>query len=132
MDINIKRPLQLGAPAGGETGWIVVEAQDGQHRLSFAPDTATDLILALQQAKQAIHAERKKAGKPPLETTYVKEVQQIEYGADALNQVALLRTRFKDGSSQELPLSRKQAQDIAKFLADAEQKFQEQDASQRQ
>lgn len=131
MDIDIKKPLQLGSPAGGETGWIVVEAQDGQHRLSFAPDTASDLILALQQAKQSIHAERKKAGKPPLETTIVKEVQQIEYGIDALNQVAVLRTRFQDGSSQDLPLTRKQVADIGNFLTNAERQFQAQDAQQR-
>ena len=132
MNINVKKPLRLGAPAGGDTGFVVVQAEDAAHHLNFSLDTANDLILALQQAKQAIHTERQKAGKPPIQTAIVKEVVQIEYGVDVLNQVMVLRTKFKDGSSQDLPIGRKQIPDIHQFLNSAQQTFEAQDKSSKQ
>ena len=108
MDLHIQKPLELGSPAGGETGFVRVQAKEGAHQLIFSLDTANDLILALQMANQAMRDERRKAGKPPARSAVVKLVEQIEYGVDALNQVALLRTGFQDGSTQDVPISRTQ------------------------
>ena len=33
MDINITRILRGGSPAGGETGFVVIETPDGPHHL---------------------------------------------------------------------------------------------------
>lgn len=124
--IAIKKPLKLGSPAGGEMGFVTVDAEDGQHELKFSHETAEDLILALRQAKKAIQDERKKAGKPPIETLVVKKVVQLEYSVDLLNEIALIRTRFEDQSTQELPIERSQIPDIARFLNDAMKSFESQ------
>ena len=54
MNLHIQKPLELGSPAGGETGFVLVQAKEGPHRLIFSLDSANDLILALQMAKKAI------------------------------------------------------------------------------
>jgi hypothetical protein len=51
---------------------------------------------------------------------------------DALNQVALLRTGFQDGSTQDLPISRTQIPEIMNFLKQAQQNFQAQDRARKQ
>jgi hypothetical protein len=132
MDLHIQKPLALGSPAGGETGFVLVQAKEGQQQLIFSLDTANDLILALQMAKKAIREERKKAGKPPVRTAVVKLIEEIEYGVDAFNQVALLRTGFQDGSTQDLPISRTQIPEILNFLKQAQQNFQAQDRARKQ
>ena len=98
----------------------------------FSQDTAIDLILALQMAKESTRYERRRAGKPPMRTSVVKPVEQIEYGVDALNQVALLRTGFQDGSTQDLPISRTQIPEIMNFLKQAQQNFEAQDRARKQ
>jgi hypothetical protein len=132
MDLHIQKPLELGSPAGGETGFVLVQAREGTHQLIFSLDSANDLILALQMAKKAIRDERRKAGKPPLRSAVVKPIEQIEYGMDPLNQVALLRTGFQDGSTQDLPISRTQIPEIMNFLRQAQQNFQAQDRARKQ
>jgi hypothetical protein len=132
MDLHVQKPLELGSPAGGETGFVLVQAEEGPHQLIFSLDTANDLILALQMAKEAIREERRKAGKPPMRSAVVKLVEQIEYGVDALNQVALLRTGFQDGSTQDLPISRTQIPEIMNFLKQAQQNFEAQDRARKQ
>jgi hypothetical protein len=132
MDLHIQKPLELGSPAGGDTGFVVVQAREGPRRLIFSLDTANDLILALQLAKKAIRDERRTAGKPPIRTAVVKPIEQIEYGVDALNQVALLRTGFQDGSTQDLPISRTQIPEIMNFLKQAQQNFEAQDRARKQ
>lgn len=125
MDIDIAKPREAGSPPGGETGFVVIEASDGSaHRLNFPVKAADELIWGLQAAKHAIHIERAKAGKPPLETAYVKRVQQFEYGLDVLNEKVLLRGRFEDGSSQDLQISRKQIADVLKCLNDAREQLE--------
>jgi len=124
MDIDIAKPRQAGSPAGGETGFIVIEASDGgTHRLNFSIKAADELIWGLQAAKQAIHIERIKAGEPPLGTAYARRVQQFEYGLDVLNEIVLLRSRFEDGSSQDLQIGRKQIADVLKCLSDAQEQL---------
>jgi len=132
MDLHIQKPLELGSPAGGETGFVLVQAEEGPRRLIFSLDTANDLILALQMAKKAIRDERRKAGKPPMRSAVVKPIEQIEYGVDPLNQVALLRTGFQDGSTQDLPISRTQIPEIMNFLKQAQQNFEAQDRARKQ
>jgi hypothetical protein len=132
MDLHIQKPLALGSPAGGETGFVLVETGDGRHQLTFSLDTANDLILALQMAKKAIREERRKAGKPPMRSAVVRLVEEIEYGVDAFNQVALLRTGFEDGSSQDLPISRTQIPELMNFLKQAQQNFEAQDRARKQ
>ena len=132
MDLHIQKPLELGSPAGGETGFVRVQAKEGPHQLIFSLDTANDLILALQMAKKAIRDERRKAGKPPVRSAVVKLVEQIEYGVDPFNQVALLRTGFEDGSTQDLPISRTQIPELMNFLKQAQQNFQAQDRARKQ
>jgi hypothetical protein len=83
-------------------------------------------------AKTAIHDERKKAGKPQIHSAVVKQVQQIEYGLDVLNQIALLRTTFEDGTSQDLPISRHQIPELATFLIETQQEFEAQDKAAKQ
>ena len=132
MDLHIQRPLELGSPVGGETGFVLIQAKEGPHRFIFSLDTANDLILALQMAKKAIRDERRKAGKPPVRSAVVKLVEQIEYGVDPLNQVALLRTGFQDGSTQDLPISRTQIPELMSFLKQAQQNFEAQDRAAKQ
>ena len=132
MDLHIKKPLALGSPAGGETGFVLVQAEDGPHQLIFSLDTANDLILALQMAKKAIREERRKAGKPPVRSAIVKMVEEIQYGVDAFNQVALLRTGLQDGSTQDVPISRTQIPEIMNFLKQAQQNFEAQDRARKQ
>jgi hypothetical protein len=132
MNLHIQKPLELGSPAGGEAGFVLVQAKEGPHRLIFSLDTANDLILALQMAKKAIRDERRKAGKPPIRSAVVKLVEQIEYGVDPLNQVALLRTGFEDGSTQDLPISRTQIPELMNFLKQAQENFQAQDRARKQ
>jgi len=132
MNLHIQKPLELGSPAGGETGFVLVQAKEGPHRLIFSLDSANDLILALQMAKKAIRDERRKAGKPPIRSAVVKLVEQIEYGVDPFNQVALLRTGFEDGSTQDLPISRTQIPELMNFLKQAQENFQAQDRASKQ
>lgn len=132
MDLHIKKPIKLGSPAGGETGFVLVQAEEGPYQLMFSLDTANDLILALQMAKKAIREERRKAGKPPVRSAVVKLVEEIEYGVDAFNQVALLRTGLQDGSTQDVPISRTQIPEIVNFLKQAQQNFEAQDRARKQ
>jgi hypothetical protein len=131
-ELKIGKPLRGGSPAGGETGFVELDTESETHRLVFTDEVAENLILALRQVQGAIQAERLKVGKTALQHRYLAEIERFEFLVDQINQVAVIRTRYKSGSSQDLAIERKLIPEVVQFLNKTIADFEDQSKSQPQ
>lgn len=132
IELKLGKPIRGGSPAGGETGFVELETEGGPHKLVFTDEVAENIILALRQVQGSIQTERLKAGKPAIQNRYMAEIDRFEFLLDHLNEVAVVRTRFTNGASQDLAIDRKRIPEVAQFLSGAVQKFEGQSKSQPQ
>ena len=131
-ELKLGKPTGGGSPAGGETGFLDIDTSEGRQRLVFTDEMAEELIWALRQVQGLIQTERLKAGKHAIQHRYVVEIDRFEFLLDQLNEVAVVRTRYKNGASQDLAIERKLIPEVAKFLTGAVEKFESQSKTQRQ
>ncbi len=98
--------------------------EDNTLRLTFPDEFPPDLKLSLQRLQGHVAEERKKAGLPVIEHSYIQAVQRLEFGRDDVNQIAIIRTRFQNGGSQDTPIEMAQIQETIEFLKTALQAFE--------
>lgn len=117
--------LRFGCSADKKTGWIDF-AVDEQNtlRLAFPVEFPPDIKLALQQLQTHIAEERRKSGLPVIETSYQVAIDRFEFWKDDLNQVAGIRTRYKNGASQDTVIEKALIAQVIEHLTSSLQNFE--------
>jgi hypothetical protein len=119
QEIVIHMPLRFGPIDGGYGGWIDIETADGSRKLKFTYEHAEHLITALREAQVQITKEMLRVGKTPVHTTRIKKVLKLEGSVDPLQEVAILKTRFVDQTTQDTPIPKADIPRIVQFLNQA-------------
>ena len=99
--------------------------------LIFPDQKMVDLIFALQRLQDLAVEQRKKIGISPLITAYVKNINKMEFGRDDINQIAVLKSHYTDGTSQLTPLEKKWLSQTIQHLTNALRVFENQSKSQK-
>ena len=97
----------------------------------FADEFPPSLKLSLQQVQAHVAEEKRKAGLPVLQHTYVEAVERLEFGRDDVNQIALIRVRFQNGAERDTPIEKAQIRQTIEFLETALQEFENLSKSQK-
>ena len=114
--------IRTAALPEGKGAFVEVQTNEGPRQLRFTLEDAERLTTALHHARSQIHAERTKAGKPPLETT--RTPARWETAIDPVEQMAVLRTRFSDDTTEETRIPRAEIARIARALEQALKRFE--------
>ena len=121
-ELVILSTQRAGALPEGQGAFVEVDTNEGPRQIRFTFEDAERLIAALHDARRQVHAERAKAGEPPLATA--RTPQRWETGIDPVQQVAIVRTRFNDDTTEETRIPRREIARIARFLVDALKRFE--------
>lgn len=113
---------RAGALPEGDGAFVEVDTNEGPRQIRCTFEDAERLIAALHEARRQLHAERTKAGRPPLATS--RTPQRWETAVDPVEQVAVLRTRFSDDTTEETRIPRREISRIARFLEQALKRFE--------
>ena len=100
-------------------------------RLIFPDQKIGDLVYALQRLQSLAWEQRNKVGLPTIATAYAKDINKIEYGDDVINQIAMLKIHYSDGTVQDTFLEKKWLNQVSQYLKDALQRFENQSKSQK-
>lgn len=114
--------IRTAALPEGKGAFVEVQTNEGPRQLRFTFEDAERLTTALHDARSQIHAERTKAGRPPLETT--RTPARWETAIDPVEQTAVLRTRFSDDTTEETRIPRAEIARIASSLEQALKRFE--------
>jgi len=98
-------------------------------RLIFPDQMIGDLMYALQRLQSLALEQRKKIGLPTLATAYVKDIKELEYGRDDINQIAVIQSHYTDGTSQSTHFEKKWLIHAIRYLTDALRAFENQSKS---
>ncbi len=121
----VKKALQGGWTRESEQSWTELELDDGNiARLVFADDFLPKLKFSLQTLQRHVSGERRKVGLPIIQHSYTDTVKRLEYGHDDVNQLAIIRTRFHHGGSQDTVIEKAQIQQTIEHLQNALQAFE--------
>ena len=121
----VTEALKYGWIPEKQESWVDLKIDDDNTlRLAFSDDFPATFKICLQVLQGHIAEERRKAGLPAIEHTYVGIVQRLEFGRDDVNQIALIRTRFQNGASQDTPIEKGQIRETIEFLETALQAFE--------
>ena len=120
--IVILRTLRAGALPDGKGALIEVETSAGPLELRFTPEDAEPLAAAVQAARKDLEAVRVKTGMPPVGTA--RTPQRWETTIDPVEQQALLRTHFSDGTTETARIPRPEIARVARFLVEALKRFE--------
>jgi hypothetical protein len=121
-ELVILRTLRTGALPNGEGAFVDIETNEGPRQFRFTAEDAERLIAALHEARNQLHAERTKSGKPPLANS--RTPQRWETAIDPVEQQAVLRTHFTDGTTEETHIPRAEIARIARSLEEALKRFE--------
>lgn len=125
LQVVINQLKSGGCSDDKKLAWIDVQLNDGNMlRISFPSNMPADLIFSLQRLQGHIADEKRKAGFHVLETKYTESIQQVEFGTDALNQLAILTTRFQSGKSTSAVLAKENLPSAIQFLTAALRDFE--------
>ena len=128
--IIVTEALRYGWMLETKQSWIDLKVdEDNTLRLTFPDDFPPDIKLCLQTLQRHVAEERRKAGLPAIESTYLEAVERLEYGHDDVNQIALIRVRFRNGGSQDTPIEKNQIQQTIEFLTSTLLDFKNQSQS---
>jgi len=100
-------------------------------RLIFPDQKIGNLIYALQRLQSLSLEQRKKVGLPAIATTFVKDIKNLEYYRDDINQIAVIQPHYTDGTSENTPIEAKWLKSTIEFLSGALQVFENQSKSQK-
>ena len=130
--VVVTEPLKYGWVPETKHSWIDLKVdEENTLRLMFADEFPPTLKLCLQNLQGHVAEEKKKAGLPVLEQTYMEKVERLEFGRDDVNQVALIRVCFQNGATRDTPIEKAQIPDTIEFLTDALQAFETLSKSQK-
>lgn len=110
----ITKLLSARALPGHEGGAIQLQTQAGPLELRFTFEDAGRLIADLEAARSRIREQHAHTGAPIAEKPRIAE--RWETAVDPVNQVAVLRALFGDGTAQDLRIARGDIAAIADFL----------------
>ena len=123
--VVVTEALKYGWIPEKQQSWVDLKIDDDTTlRLAFSDDFPATFKICLQVLQGHIAEERRKAGVPAIEDAYVGIVQRLEFGRDDVNQIALIRTRFQNGPSQDTPIEKGQIRETIEFLETALQAFE--------
>lgn len=130
--IIVTEALRYGWLPDTKQSWIDLKVDDENTlRLTFADEFPPTLKLCLQALQGHVADERRKAGLPVIEHSYVAQIERLEFGHDDVNQVAIIRTRFQNGASQDTVIEKAQIPETIEYLKNAFQKFESLSKSQK-
>ena len=118
----ILRTLRSGALPDGKGALIEVETSEGPLELRFTAEDAERLAAAVQAARKDLEALRVKTGKPPI--AVARTPQRWETAIDPVEQQALLRTHFSDGTTETAQIPRPEIARVSRFLEEALKRFE--------
>ena len=113
----ITRLLSAHPLPDAQGGAIELETHEGPIELRFTFEDAGRLIADLEIARERIREQHAHAGMPIAEKP--KLARRWDTAVDPVNQVAVLRAHFDDGTAQELRIARSDVARIAQFLQKA-------------
>lgn len=99
--------LRAGAVEEGKGAFVEVDTNEGPRQLRFTLEDAEHLVGALHEARKAL-----------------RRPARWETAMDPVEQTAVLRTRFTDGTVEETHIPRREIERIARFLAEALKRFE--------
>jgi hypothetical protein len=121
-ELVILGTLRAGALDEGKGAFVEVDTHEGPRQIRFTFEDAERLIAALHEARKDLHAERVKTGKPPLPASRTPE--RWETAINPVAQVAIVRTVFSDGTSEESQIPRTELGRIIQSLQQALKRFE--------
>ena len=121
-EIVILQTLRAGAIEDGKGAFVEVETSEGPRQLRFTLADAERLIGALHEARKELQAVRVNTGLPPLEST--RAPARWDTAMDPVEQTAVLRTHFTDGTTEQTHIPRREIGRIARFLDQALERFE--------
>lgn len=125
MQVVIGQLKSGGFSDDKKLAWIDVQLTDGNMlRVAFPSDMPANLIFSLQRLQGHISEEKRKAGLPVVETKIQGSIKQVEFGVDALNQLAVLTTRLDSGESTSAVLAKENIPSAIQFLSSALRDFE--------
>lgn len=114
--------LRAGALEDGKGAFVQVETSDGPCEIRFTYEDGERLVAALHEARKQVELERAKAGTPPAPPN--RKPERWETAVDPVEQTAILRTHFTDGTSEHTRIPRIEIARIAAFLNQALKRFE--------
>ena len=130
--VVVTEALGYGLVPEKHQAWVDLKIDDDNTlRLAFSDDFPAMFKICLQVLQGHVAEERRKAGLPAIEHTYIGTVQRLEFGRDDVNQIVLIRTRFQNGASQDTPIEKAQIRETIEFLETALQAFENLSKSQK-
>ena len=123
--VVVTEALRYGWVPEKQQSWVDLKIDDDNTlRLAFPEEFPPTLKICLQALQGHVSEEKRKAGLPAIEHAYMTAVKRLEYGRDDVNQIALIRTRFQNGASQDTPIEKGQIRETIEFLETALQEFE--------
>jgi len=114
--------LRAGAVDNGKGAFVEVETHEGPCEIRFTYEDGERLVAALHEARKQVEAERVKTGLPPAPAA--RRPERWETAIDPVEQNAILRTHFSDGTSEHTRIPRAEIARIARFLDQALKRFE--------
>lgn len=111
-ELVILRTVRNGALPDGKGAFVEMETNEGAVELLFTAEDAERLIAALHQAREQIHAPTSRVP------------QRWETAMDPVEQQAVLRTHFSDGTREETHIPRSEIARIVRSLEQALKRFE--------
>ncbi len=125
QQVVVTEALRYGWEPETKQSWVDLKVDDENTlRLKFPDEFPPMFKICLQALQGHVSEERRKSGLPAIEHTYVVAVQRLEFHRDDVNQIALIRTRFQNGASQDTPIEKKHIRQTIEFLVTALQAFE--------
>lgn len=121
-ELVILDTLRAGALDEGTGAFVEVDTNEGLRQIRFTSEDAERLLAALHDARRQLQAARARAGQPPVATA--RTPQRWETAVDPVEQVAVLRTRFNDDTTEETRIPRREIARIGRFLEQALKRFE--------
>ena len=114
--------LRAGAVEERKGAFVEVDTNEGPRQLRFTSEDAERFVGALHEARRQLQAVRVNTGLPPLRSS--RAAQRWETAMDPVEQTAVLRTHFTDGTVEQTHIPRMEIARIARFLAEALKRFE--------
>lgn len=113
---------RAGAIDNAKGAFVQLVTNDGPCELRFTYEDGERLIAALHEARKQVEAERVRSGIPPAPAS--RRPERWETAIDPVEQTAILRTHFTDGTSEHTRIPRAEIARIARFLEQALKRFE--------
>ena len=115
--------VRTSALRDGHGACLELQTSEGPLELRFTYDEAERLISTLERARAKIQDQRARSALPPLPDA-PNVPTKLETAIDPVHQVAVVRARLPDETTQDLRIPRNELAELAQFLGDALKRFE--------